>query len=225
MKILSLALALLTAFSGFPVMAQEIRPEDKDYFIEMGDVVSIVVQPATEFSREVTVQPDGNIELTLIGVIRAQGMRPAELQRLLMAKFAKYVSNPVITVSVRKFSFSRVALIGQVKGSGYFEYREGMRLLDLVAAAGGTADYAQEDKVRVYRKTKGENGNITEEVLPADLRAVFSGKMDKNIMLSSGDIVYVPRKGYASGARWIGDNLMPWASVLTLFLTYTLVTR
>jgi len=223
MKTLSLALSILTVFSSVPAFSFELPAPEKEYFIEAGDVISINVFPAEEFSKEVTVQPDGNIEIPMLGSMKARGIKPDELQKILTAKFSKYVSSPSITVNVRKFASNEVALIGEVKGSGYFEYREGMRLLDLVAQAGGVGDYARADRVRIYRRLKISDDKVKEEVVRADLRAVFNGKMDKNITLSNGDIVYVPRKPFYTATKWITDSFMPWATFFTFLITASIV--
>ena len=225
MKAISLALSILTLFSTVPAFSLDLSVPAKEYYITAGDVISINVQPADEFSREVTVQPDGTIEVPLLGPIKAAGMMPSDLEKILTAKFAKYVSNPTIKISVRQFSSNRVAIIGQSLGSGYYEYREGMRLLDLVAQAGGTSDYAHASKIRIYRKQVGEDGKITEIVVPADLAAVYSGKMDKNILLASGDIVYVPRTRFSAATKWIGESFMPWATLLTFLVTASIISK
>lgn len=223
MKILSLALSFLTVFSSVPAFSFELPAAEKEYFIEAGDVININVFPAEEFSKEVTVQPDGNIEIPLLGSMKAQGIKPDELQKILIAKFSKYVSNPSITVNVRKFASNKVAIIGEIKSSGYFEYREGMRLLDLVAQAGGAADYARADRVRIYRRLNISDGKVKEEVVKADLKAVFNGRMDKNITLSNGDIVYIPRKPFYTATKWITESFMPWATFLTFLVTASIV--
>lgn len=217
-------MALLIFLGPLPAFSAEAAA-DKEYFIEAGDVISVNVMPAQEFSKEVTVQPDGNIELPLLGSMKAQGMKPGELEKILTAKFSKYVSNPSITLNVRRFAFNRVAVIGQIKGAGYYEYREGMRLLDLIAQAGGTQDYSRDSKVRIYRKIKGEGDKVTEQVIKANLEDVFDGYMEKNILLVSGDIVYIPRKPYYSAGRWISDNIVPWATLFMFAVTVGLVTR
>jgi len=225
MKAISLALSILTLFSTVPAFTFELPVPAKEYFIVAGDVISVAVEPAEEFSREVTVQPDGSIDIPLLGPVKAAGLTPSDLEKVLTAKFSKYVSNPSIKISVRQFSSNRVAIIGQAAGTGYFEFREGMKLLDLVAQAGGTQDYARANKVRIYRKLVGEDGKIKEVVIPADLAAVYAGKMDKNILLVSGDIVYIPRKPYSTGSRWISDNLVPWMTLFTFFVTASIISR
>ena len=225
MKTTAFALSILLVLNSIPVFSLELPDSDKEYFIAAGDVVNINVFPAGEFSREVTVQPDGNIELPLLGAIKAQGFRAEELEKALVTRFSRYVSNPKITVSVRKFSSSRVAVIGQIGSPGYYEYREGMRLLDLVAQAGGTQDYAQGGKVRIFRNTKGPDNSVSQEVVRADLKAVYNGKLDKNIQLLSGDIVYIPRKPYSTAAKWITDNFVPWATLFTFVVTASIVAK
>ncbi len=213
MKLISSLMAVIIFLGPLPAIAAELSEPGKEYAIEAGDVIYVNVFPAQEFSKEVTVQPDGTIELPLLGSMRAQGLRPAELEKLLTARFSKYVSNPSITLNVRRFAFNRVAVIGHVRSPGYFEYREGMRLLDLIAQAGGTQDYSRNSRVRIYRKIKGDGDKVTEQVIRADLQKVLDGDMEKNIPLANGDIVYIPRKPYSSAARWISDNFLPWASL------------
>lgn len=225
MKTISIALSILTFLGSVPAYSLDLGALDKEYYIEAGDVISINVQPAEEFSKEVTVQPDGSIEVPMLGSLKAQGIKPDDLQKILTARFSKYVSNPSITLSVRKFSSSRVAVIGEIKQPGYSEYREGMRLLDLIAQAGGTNDYARRDRVRIFRRVKGADGKVAEEVIKVDLEAVFSGRMDRNVTLASGDIVYIPRKSYSTAAKWITDNFLPWATLFTFAVTVSIVSR
>lgn len=223
MKTISILLSALLLLAPLPSFAAGEAQPEKDYFIEAGDVINISVMPAEEFSKEVTVQPDGTIEIPLLGSIKAQGLKADELQKVLTAKFSKYVSNPTITVNVRKFSSSRVAAIGQVNQPGYYEFREGMRLLDLVAQAGGPQDWAKTSQVRIYRRVKGEGGSSTEQLIKADLESVLEGDMEKNIGLASGDIVYIPRRNYSKAARWISDNFLPWATLFTFGITAGIV--
>lgn len=225
MKIISLALSALLLLPQLPVFCQELARPDKEYTVEAGDVINVNVFPAQEFSKEVTVQPDGSIEIPMLGAMRVQGMKTSELEKLLTSKFARYVSNPSITLNIRKFSSSRVAIIGQARNTGYYEYREGMRLLDLLAQAGGEQDYAEGKKVRIFRKVRADGDKVVEQVIQADLAGVFAGEMDKNIPLASGDIVYIPRKRYSTAARWVTDNIVPWATLFLFAITAGIVAR
>ncbi len=225
MKTISLLMSFILFTGQLPAFCLDAAAPEKEYPIAAGDVININVFPAQEFSREVTVQPDGSVEIPLLGSVDAAGLKTDELQKVLTAKFSKYVSSPSITLSVRKFSFQRVALIGQVHGPGYYEYREGMRLLDLVAQAGGLQDYARGAKVRIYRKSQDGKDKGAELVISADLDKVLAGDLEKNVPLRSGDIVYIPRKPYSSAARWITDNIIPWATLFIFMITAGIVAK
>ncbi|NLI10975.1 MAG: hypothetical protein GX447_09520 [Elusimicrobia bacterium] len=223
-KIISVFIAFL--MSGFfnALFAFEMPSfSDKGYFISAGDVVSINVSPAEEFSKEVTVQPDGSVDIPLLGSVKVSSLSVSELEKILTAKFSKYVANPTVTVSVRKFSSYKVAAIGQVQRAGYYDYYEGMKILDLIASAGGLADYARTEKIRVFRKVKDEKGDLKESSFEVNLSELFSGKLDKNIVLSQGDVVYVPRKKFTSAGKWITDNLLPWTMLATFGLTIGII--
>ena len=163
-------------------------------------MLSVQVVPAGEFSGEITVQPDGTIDLPPAGQVKAEGMRGEDLAATLTAKFSEYVSDPRITVSVRKFPAARdplqgiypqagtakavpprIAIIGSVKSTGYFEYREGMKLLDLMAQAGGVGGNSKAGKVKIYRRVSDSGGKPREKVIKVDLAAIMGGNMEKNI--------------------------------------------
>ncbi|MCG2725681.1 MAG: polysaccharide export protein [Elusimicrobia bacterium] len=200
----------------FPALGfSQIAPEDKNYFIVPGDVISINVFPAEEFSREVTVQPDGTVEIPLLGSIKVEGLQTLELQNILIAKFSKYVSNPSITVNLRKLSSNRVAIMGEVNGAGYHSFNAGMRLLDLVAQAGGFKDYAKLKKVKIFRNIKEPEGKTRNEILQVDMTKVMAGNMSHNEALLNGDIVYVPKKNFYKATKWISDNFVPWFTIIT----------
>jgi polysaccharide export outer membrane protein len=226
MKTKSAVLSFLLVFYSFPgFLFAQLIPGGKAYFIGAGDVLNVKVFPAEEFSREVTVRPDGTIDVPLVGSVKVEGMSSSELESVMTAKFSKYVSDPRITINVRKFSSDTVAIIGEARATGYFEYREGMRLLDLVARAGGLADYPKADKVRIYRRVKDAEGKIKEEIIKADISEILKGHMEYNIPLAAGDIVYVPRTRIYKGAKWLSDNLVPWFTLVTMGITIGLVTR
>ena len=67
-----------------------------------------------------------------------------------------------------------------------------MRLFDAISDAGGTTIFASE------RNTKVVRGDPTRpEVVSADLKSlVEQGDQSQNVLLASGDLVYVPRSGF-----------------------------
>ncbi len=187
--------------------------------ISAGDVVAITVFPVEEYSKEVTVQPDGMIELPLIGAILVKGLTAKELQRLLESKYVRFVANPKVTVNIRRFSGRRVAILGEVHTAGYFEYRDGMKILELVSLAGGLGDNAKGSKTRILRSETGGG------VMSVDLNAVLQGNSDQNVALSPGDTIYVPKGRNTKSVMWMTANILPWLSLMTLISSMVLIAK
>jgi polysaccharide export outer membrane protein len=79
-------------------------------------------------------------------------------------------------------------VVGEVKSPGAYEFKEGFRVLDALLSAGGPTDFSALNKTKVYRY---ENGN--KEVIEVDLEGVIKkGKVEGNIEIKPGDIIYIP---------------------------------
>jgi polysaccharide export outer membrane protein len=88
---------------------------------------------------------------------------------------------------------NRVYVFGEVPKPGAYTFSGSeMRLIDAISEAGGTTPFAARAETKVVR------GDITQpEILNADLtRLVEKGDRSQNLLLASGDMVYVPRSGF-----------------------------
>jgi protein involved in polysaccharide export with SLBB domain len=85
---------------------------------------------------------------------------------------------------------NRVYVFGEVQKPGAYTFSGSeMRLIDAISEAGGPTVFAYRSDTRVVR------GDITQpEILQADLgRLMEQGDRSQNLLLASGDLVYVPR--------------------------------
>jgi polysaccharide export outer membrane protein len=63
-----------------------------------------------------------------------------------------------------------------------------MTVLQALSAAGGLAEWADKDGIRIIRRSGGK-----EEIIPFDYDKVISGKkMEQNILLQPNDTIVVP---------------------------------
>ena len=84
----------------------------------------------------------------------------------------------------------KVAVMGAVARPGLYDHRQGMRLIEALAAAGGPTDKAKLDKVLVY---SGEQA-LEVALGKADAKNLsLDPKGSNNPALNSGDIVIVPQ--------------------------------
>lgn len=106
----------------------------------------------------------------------------------------------------------RVAILGDVRSPGYYDYRDNLALLELISQAGGFSETAQINKVSILRPDP-QKGQVVTKV---DLKKILSGDAP-DIKVQSGDTVYLPKKTIAS-ANWFINNILPWLSLLSIVL-------
>ncbi len=88
---------------------------------------------------------------------------------------------------------NRVYVFGEVKTPGAYEFTNSkMRLFDAISEAGGATIFASTTNTKVVR------GDPTApEIISANLKnLVEEGDQSQNVLLASGDLVYVPRSGF-----------------------------
>ncbi|MCX7715942.1 MAG: polysaccharide export protein [Endomicrobia bacterium] len=278
------------------------KSEEEKYKISAGDVLFIKVKPAEELSKEVVVTPDGKIVLPLIGTIKVEGLTLKEAEKIIEKNLSIYITNPEVSIVTKFFSKRQVFILGEVKNPGGYQYRENLKLFELISESGGVTQYAGTKNIKIYRGEKKQQvltvnleeifsepdkdillqpGDIIEvprlpktisvigevnypgsyewyenidvikvltlargytataklssvrvfretpqgkQIIPVDVNAILSGKLEKNIILQPGDVVYVPRKPLVS-AQWFVNTVLPWLTLITTVLFLISYTR
>jgi len=158
------------------------------YLLAGEDVLSIVCVTHPQFSvQQLVVPPDGKITLPLLEPISVLGKTTTEVAQILTEKWNKYLVNPSVTVALAQKRRENVLIYGFVTRAGTLEYRQTLRLLEVLAEVGGAAPTADLSRVTVTRKTG--------EKLILDLsRPETKGGTEVDILLEVGDVIYVPEK-------------------------------
>jgi polysaccharide export outer membrane protein len=162
-----------------------------DYRIGPGDTLQIFVWRNSELTQSVPVRPDGKISTPLVEDMVAVGKTPSQLARDIEAVLGEYIRSPQVNVIVTNpvSAFSQVKVIGQVTNPQSLPYREGMRVLDAILAAGGLTEFAAGNRGKIVRKVDGKDSEIKIKV--EDL--VNKGAMKHNLELKPGDVIVVPQ--------------------------------
>jgi len=148
------------------------------------------VTPSEELSREIVVSADGMITFPLIGAVKANGLTVKELATVLTKALSVYITNPKVTITMKSFSKKQIFIMGEIKQSGGYQYKEGMKLLDLVTTAGGFTNFAGTKNIKIYRGEKDKR-----QVITVNLEEIMkTGDTTKDFILHPGDIVEVPRQ-------------------------------
>ncbi|MEQ1757809.1 MAG: polysaccharide biosynthesis/export family protein [Vicinamibacterales bacterium] len=159
-----------------------------DYVIGADDQLAIIFWREKDMSAEVAVRPDGKISLPLLNDIQASGLTPEQLRLSVTEAASKYVEDPNVTVVVKAINSRRVFITGQVEKPGPYPLTAPTTVLQLLALAGGVAEYAKSEGIQVMRTENGKTTNYK-----FNYKDVIKGKkLEQNVMLKPGDTVIVP---------------------------------
>jgi protein involved in polysaccharide export with SLBB domain len=111
-------------------------PATASYF-QLGDRVTVTVYGEPNLSGVYDVNPRGNLDLPLIGSVRAVGRTPTEIERTIEGRYkgGKFLEEPHVTLAV--VDYRPVYVFGEVGRPGSFPYRTGLNALTIVTEAGG----------------------------------------------------------------------------------------
>lgn len=170
-----------------PAIAQDTGT-DTAYKVLPGDILQVSVWQEEELQLEVLVRPDSAFSFPLAGEISTKGQSVLELQEELTSRLSRYISNPVVTVSVTDIQGNKIYVIGQVNDPGQFVVNPRVDVMQALSMAGGLTAFANTDAIKILRRD--ESG---QRALSFDYGDVLKGRsLDQNILLQAGDIVVVP---------------------------------
>ncbi len=159
------------------------------YTLGIDDVVSVLITGFPEQSMpQVAVGPDGTITLPLLKKpVQVVGLTPTQLQARLTAAYRTYIVQPVVSVSLLKKRPQFVTFSGFVARDGQAEYRPGQRIIEALAANGGIPQTGNAAAITVqHANGQTQTLDLTHPETKAD--------SPQNIVLQSGDVVYVPEQ-------------------------------
>ncbi|MCS6927343.1 MAG: polysaccharide export protein [Candidatus Binatia bacterium] len=172
-----------------------------DYRIGPEDLLQITLfnvpegeSNATPRVTEARVSQQGVITLPLLGQIPASGRTTAEMEKILKERYATYLRNPLVGVTVKEYRSQRVSVIGAVQRPGVFELTGPKTLIDLLSMAGGVSQTAGR-QVHLYRQ--GPNGRESQIFdLYTLLRRPGADPAElAKLIVQAGDIINVPEAG------------------------------
>ncbi len=188
-SIFLLFIALVPALS---VSGQTLLPKGSTsplYAIEPNDILQIFVWHEEKLSGKVLVRPDGRISFPLVQDIQAAGLNPGQLKEKIEQSLKDYIKDaPNVTVIVEAIQNYRVYVMGKVMKPGPIMNEQPISVLQALAMAGGTSEFANLAEIVIVRGT-GEDStsfrfNYTD--------AIKGTNYSQNMLLKPGDVVVVP---------------------------------
>ncbi len=172
-------------------------PAQPAYIIGPGDTLDVFVWGNEDLSTStpVPVRPDGKITTPLVEDVQASGKTPTQLARDIEQRLARYVKNPVVTVTVTGFvgsSNEQIRVIGQAAAPQSIPYRERMTVLDVMIAVGGLTEFAAGNRATIVRRVGSEQKSF--QVRLDDL--INDGDISANVDMYPGDILIIPESWF-----------------------------
>jgi polysaccharide export outer membrane protein len=161
--------------------------ETEGYRLGPGDKIEISVFGHDDMTKVVEVRGDGTIDLPLIGTVQVAGRTTSEVDDIVTKALGKdYLVDPQVSVDVKEYQSVAVTVLGEVHTPGRYFLKRNMRLIELLAQAGGPTREAGPE-VLISRNEGGAMRQI-----PVDLEHLFSkDNADVNLPLEGGDIVTI----------------------------------
>ncbi|HAV41763.1 MAG TPA: hypothetical protein DCW97_05065 [Acidobacteria bacterium] len=160
----------------------------REYIIGPRDLLEIKVFELPEFDHTVRVSEDGSITLPLIGNIQIGGLTKDKAEERLSELLEKYVKKAQVSIFIKEYQSSLVAIIGAVEKPGMYELVGRQTLLQMISQAGGFNDTAANE---IYVLREGQDG--TTASISIDLEdLMINGNQNLNIPIQANDVINVP---------------------------------
>lgn len=203
----------MTAARPVDLQATQVTTSPQaEYQIGVGDKLAVRVFQVPDLSFDsLTVDTSGDIQMPLIGAVRAAGMTSGELSASIAQRLsAQYLRNPQVTVTVTEAASQKITVDGAVTKPGVYTMRGTTTLLQAVAMAEGPSRVADLSKVAVFRTINGQRS-----VALFDLAAIRQGRAPDPVVLGD-DIVVVDTSRMNAAMREIVGAL----PALSIFRPY-----
>jgi polysaccharide biosynthesis/export protein len=165
------------------------KPHDDTFIIGNDDVLAINVWKEPDLSRSIQVRSDGKISLPLVGEVQAAGRTPGQLEQDITTKLQNYIAKPEVTVMVDKINSQKFNILGQVSKPGSYSLALAPTIVDAIAIAGGTRDFAKKKGIYVLRQHPGGG----ESRITFNYQDYIKGKnLQQNVKLEPHDTIVVP---------------------------------
>jgi len=183
---------------ALPVQAEDIS----HYLLGPDDQLKIWALGIEEITdKPVRVDPNGDIDLPVIGKVHARGLTLEQVKGELLQRLAKEVLKPQVSVEIVDFGSQPVSVMGAVNHPGVFQLRGRKTLMEVVSTADGLRPDAG-PRVNISREVQygpiplpGAKPDPTGKYSVAEVgvKELLAGENpSENILMLPHDVVTVP---------------------------------
>lgn len=163
-----------------------------DYDLGAGDLLKINAFGYPDLTTDARVSESGAITFPMIGNVQVGGLSTREAETLIARRLADgaYIPKAQISILVAEYQSQMISVLGQVAKPGKYPQTRAIKVLDVLAEAGGTLSNS------VGEAAAGDLATILRldgSKVDLDLPALFAGDPLQNVVVKAGDTIYVPK--------------------------------
>lgn len=181
-------------------------PPARDPVLGQGDEIEIQVFRQEDLTRQMTIPPSHVITYPMVGEIAVKGMTARDLQNHIAKGLEPVVKDPHVSVRTVVARNQNFMVLGEVTRPGEFAAPGRTTAFQAVVRAGGFTRDARRQVVLIR-----PNGQKAEAYILDLARTLKQGDMRANVVMSAGDILYVPASTAANVDRF-ANHITTWLS-------------
>jgi len=181
---------------------EPLQAQNTAYRIGPRDILTLKIYAGGKKKQEsrLTVSFQGLINVPFIGNIKAEGLTIPQLEELVTEPLAAdFFVNPEINIVISEYHNLQYYISGAIGSPGLYEMKSEATLLELIAKAGGVSANCGNITYILHPSTnrvasEKENHSLFSDKDPVkiSIKKLLDGDMSQNIVLLSGDVVYIP---------------------------------
>jgi polysaccharide export outer membrane protein len=176
------------------------------YQLHPGDVLDVKFLYHPSETQRLTIRPDGSLPLSITGDLDVNGLTVDEAEDLIRARGAKYLRDPVVSVTVVE-SGALAYVGGEVENPGFVSLAKPMSAVQAILERGGFGKGADMTRVTIISHVEGRS--VVREL---NIRRDDEDAPPVLESLAPDDVVFVPKSGIAAANAWVEqwiDGLTP----------------
>ncbi len=185
-----------------PALTGQRRPL---YRLCSNDSIEVDFTFSPEMNQNVSVQPDGFINLRGVPQVYAEGLTLSEAEQAIRAAYAGVLNDPELAIVLKDFDKPSFTASGEVARPGKYELRSATTVAEGLAIAGGWTGQAKHSQIVLFR-------HVSDQLVEArvlNMKAMLkSRQLGEDLFLKPGDFIYVPQNTISKIQRYLPTSMM-----------------
>ena len=172
---------------------------DASYILGAGDRIRVDFFSVPEYSGEFQILPNGVVNLPQVGSVSVQGQTLQQASSTIAAKFAPYLQQPLVTISLLASRPLKIAIAGEVNRPGSYLVNPEPAgnnsgtptVTRIIQLAGGITQSADVRSVQI-RRLRPQNQGASESMTVDLWQLLNTGDISQDLALRDGDSIFIP---------------------------------